>query len=168
LRELSIELSAWMFFLGERTKSVDEGRRLAEEMIASGKALERFRECIRLQGGDARIVDNPSLMPAAKFLVHVTSAKTGYISATQNRDFGVALAMLEGGRGKKEDRIDPAVGLEFHKRIGDHVKTGEKLVTIQYNSEARLAEAWQLVENGFIFGETQPPRPALIRQVIGA
>src|SRR5271170_2491296 len=51
LRDLSLELSAWMFHLGERTKSVEEGRNLAKELIASGKALESFRHCIRLQGG---------------------------------------------------------------------------------------------------------------------
>lgn len=167
LRELSIELSAWMFYLGERTKSVAEGKRLAEDMIASGKALNSFRECIRLQGGDERIVDNPSLMPSAKFHHHVTSAKSGYITATRCRDFGVALAILEGGRNKKEDVIDHAVGLEFHKRIGERVNSGEKLVTIHYNSDARLAEARQLLENGFLLGEEEPPIPPLIRQIIG-
>jgi pyrimidine-nucleoside phosphorylase len=167
LRELSVELSAWMFFLGERTKSVAEGRALAEEMIASGKALERFRQCIRLQGGDARIIDDPSLMPTAKDRLDVGSPKSGFISATKSRDFGIALAILEGGRNKKEDRIDPGVGLEFHRRIGDRVKTGEKLATIQYNSEARLSEAKKLVEEGFILAEEEPALPPLVRQIIG-
>jgi pyrimidine-nucleoside phosphorylase len=167
LRELSIEISAWMFYLGERTKSVAEGKRLAGEMIASGRALDTFRQCIRLQGGDERVVDDPFLLPSAKFHLDVTSPKSGYISATRCRDFGVALAILEGGRNTKEDLIDHAVGLEFHKRIGDRVNSGEKLVTIHYNSEARLAEAQQLLENGFIFGEEEPPMPPLIRQMIG-
>jgi pyrimidine-nucleoside phosphorylase len=167
LRELSLELSAWMFHLGERTQSVDEGRSLAEEMIASGKALESFRECIRLQGGDERVVDDYSVMPAAKFETDITSSKAGYVVATRCRDFGVALAILEGGRNRKEDVIDPAVGLEFHKRIGDRVKAGEKLVTIRYNSEAKFAEVRKLIENGFILGEEEPLLPPLIRQVIG-
>jgi pyrimidine-nucleoside phosphorylase len=167
LRELSIELSAWMFHLGERTQSVEEGKRLAEEVITSGKALDSFRDCIRMQGGDARVVDDPSLLPSAKFHVDVTSKKSGYITATRCRDFGVALAILEGGRNRKEDVIDHAVGLEFHKRIGDRVNSGEKLVTIHYNSEARLAEARELLENGFLFGEEEPPMPPLIRQIIG-
>jgi pyrimidine-nucleoside phosphorylase len=167
LRELSIELSAWMFYLGERTKSVAEGKTLAQEMITSGKALDSFRECIRLQGGDARVVDEPSLLPSAKFQLDVKSGKSGYITAMRCRDFGVALAILEGGRNKKEDLIDHGVGLEFHKRIGESVNSGEKLVTIHYNSEARLAEAQQLLENGFIFGEEQPPIPPLVRQIIG-
>jgi pyrimidine-nucleoside phosphorylase len=167
LRELSLELSAWMFHLGERTQSVDEGRGLAEEMVASGKALESFRECIRLQGGDARVVDDYSVMPAAKFETDIASSKAGYVVATRCRDFGVALAMLEGGRNRKEDVIDPAVGLEFHKRIGDRVEAGEKLVTIRYNSEAKFAEVRKLIENGFILGEQEPLLPPLIRQVIG-
>jgi len=167
LRELSIELSAWMFFLGEKTKSVEEGRRLAEEMIASGKALERFRQCIELQGGNASIVDDTSLLPTAKHQVNVTSPKSGFIRFMHCRDFGIALAILGGGRSKKEDRIDPGVGLEFHKRIGERVTAGEKLVTIQYNSEARLAEARQLLENGIVLGDEAPPLPPLIRQIIG-
>src|SRR6516165_7563485 len=134
LRELSIELSAWMFLLGERTKSVEEGRRLAEDMVASGKALAKFRDCIRLQGGDARVIDDVRLLPLAKKRVDILCAKTGFVTATHCREFGVALAMLEGGRGKKEDRIDHGVGLEFHRRVGDRVEAGEKLATIQYNS----------------------------------
>jgi pyrimidine-nucleoside phosphorylase len=167
LRELSVELSAWMFYLGERTETVEEGRRLAEEMIVSGKALESFRECIRLQGGDARVVDDYSVMPAAKYHAEITSSRSGYIVATRCRDFGVALAVLEGGRNRKEDVIDPAVGLEFHKRIGDRVATGEKLVTIHYNSEAKFAEVRKTIENAFIFGDEQPLMAPLIRQVIG-
>jgi pyrimidine-nucleoside phosphorylase len=167
LRELSVELSAWMFYLGERTETVEEGRRLAEEMIASGKGLESFRECIRLQGGDPHVVDDYSVMPAAKYNAEITSSKSGYIVATRCRDFGVALAVLEGGRNRKEDVIDPSVGLEFHKRIGARVTAGEKLVTIHYNSEAKFAEVRKTIENAFIFGDEQPLMPPLIRQVIG-
>ena len=101
LRELSLELSAWMFFLGERIKSLEEGRRLAEEMITSGKALERFRRCIRLQGGNERIIDDTSLLPIAKSHSVIKSPRSAYITGTHCRDFGIALALLEGGRGKK-------------------------------------------------------------------
>jgi len=75
--------------------------------------------------------------------------------------------MLEGGRGKKEDRIDHGVGLEFHKRIGDHVQTGEKLVTIAYNSEARLPEAQELIFESFEFADSPVAAPPLIRRIIG-
>jgi pyrimidine-nucleoside phosphorylase len=167
LRQLSVELSAWMFFLGERTPSVNDGRRLAEAMIASGQALEKFRECIALQGGDERITDDPSLLPQARSRTDVTSVSSGYIVDTHCSDFGIALAMLGGGREKKEDAVDHGVSLEFHKRIGDGVSTGEKLVTIHYNSNTRLDEAMQMIAESFVIGETAPLARPLIRQVLG-
>ncbi len=167
LRTLSLELSAWMFHLGERTKSVEDGRRLAEQMIASGKALERFRQCIRLQGGNERIIDDISLLPMAKLQVEIFSPKSGFITSTRCRDFGIALAILGGGRNRKEDQIDHGVGMEFHKRIGERVMAGDKLVTIQYNSEAKLAEAKNLVAAAFEIGEAATPPPPLISRFIG-
>ena len=169
LRDLSLELSAWMFFLGERTKSVEEGRRLAETMVATGKALEKFRQGIRLQGGDARVVDEPQRLPQARSHTEVLSPAPGYITATNCEHFGTALAMLGGGREKKEDTIDHAVGLEFHKRIGDRVEKNEKLVTIHYNSDAKLAEAKALIAGSYEVGVHPPSekRP-LICRIIGA
>src|SRR5690242_872806 len=169
LRDLSLELSAWMFFLGERTKSVEEGRRLAETMVATGKALEKFRQGIRLQGGDARVVDEPQRLPQARSHAEVLSPAPGYITATNCEHFGTALAMLGGGREKKEDTIDHAVGLEFHKRIGDRVEKNEKLVTIHYNSDAKLAEAKALIAGSYEVGAHPPSgkRP-LICRIIGA
>ena len=168
LRELSIELSAWMFYLGERTKSVDEGRTLAERLIASGEALEKFKQGITLQGGDARVIDNYALLPLAKNRREVKSASNGYLSATNCTQFGIALAMLGGGREKKEDTIDPGVGLEFHKRIGDRVAANESTVTIHYNSDAKLADAIALIENSFVFSDKPAAPKKLVRRLVGA
>jgi pyrimidine-nucleoside phosphorylase len=172
VRELSVELSAWMFYLGEKTKSVAEGRKLAERMISSGEAREKFKQCIRLQGGDERVIDEPDLLPKAASDVLVTSNAGGVLVATNCEQFGIALAMLGGGRETKEDRIDHAVGLEFHKRIGDRVEKGEPLATIHYNSDAKLAEAKRMVAESFVIdpdiaAQGEPPRP-LIRRIVGA
>jgi pyrimidine-nucleoside phosphorylase len=168
LRDLSIELSAWMFYLGERTKSVDEGRRLAETMIATGQAKEKFKQGIALQGGDASVVDDPSRLPSARFHAKVIAEPAGYVTATKCEQLGIALAMLGGGREKKEDAIDPGVGLEFHKRVGDPVKKGESLVTIHYNADAKLAEAKAMIAASYEIS-SDPPRdvPPLIRRLIG-
>jgi len=168
LRDLSIELSAWMFYLGERTKSVHEGRVLAQELVASGQALEKFRRGISLQGGDARVVDDYSVLPSASDHTEVQSSASGFLAATNCMEFGVALAMLGGGREKKEDQIDPGVGLEFHKRIGDRVAAGQTLVTIYYNSDAKLAEAKQRISESFQISDQQPPAKKLIRRLVGA
>jgi len=168
LRELSIELSGWMFFLGELTATLDEGRRIAQAMISSGRAKAKFKQAIRLQGGDERVVDNPQLLPQARSHADVPSPSAGFISATNCEQLGTALATLGGGREKKEDSIDHAVGLEFHKRIGDRVEKGEPLVTIHYNSGAKLAEAQSLIAAGYQIGESAPgqKRP-LIRRILG-
>jgi pyrimidine-nucleoside phosphorylase len=168
LRELSIELSAWMFYLGERTESMDEGRVLAEKLIASGEALAKFRQAIALQRGDARVIDDYALLLQAKNRKEVKSRSTGYLSATNCMQFGIALAMLGGGREKKEDTIDPGVGVEFHKRIGDRVTAGETLVTIHYNSDAKLGDATHLIENSFVFSDQPTPPKKLVRRLVGA
>jgi pyrimidine-nucleoside phosphorylase len=169
LRELSIELSAWMFYLGERSGSVEEGRRLAENMIASGQAKNKFKQGIKLQGGDERIIDEPQRLPRARLHVDVTSSASGFVTGTNCEQFGTALAMLGGGREKKEDTIDHAVGLEFHKRIGDLVKKDEPLATIHYNSDAKLVEAKSLIAGSYQIGDAAPsqPRP-LVRRILGA
>ncbi|MDQ1410175.1 MAG: pyrimidine-nucleoside phosphorylase [Acidobacteriaceae bacterium] len=170
LRELSVELSAWMFYLGEKTKSIEEGRKLAGRMISSGQAREKFRQCIRLQGGDERVIDEPDLLPKAASKVDVTSNAGGVLVATDCEQFGMALAMLGGGRETKENRIDHAVGFEFHKRIGQRIEIGEPLATIHYNNDAKLAKATHMVAESFVIDQDsgeQAPRP-LIRRIIGA
>jgi pyrimidine-nucleoside phosphorylase len=168
LRELSIELSAWMFYLGERTESLVEGRRLAEAMIANGQALEKFKQGIKLQGGDERVIDEPQRLPQARSHVDVRSESEGYVSGTNCEAFGTALAMLGGGREKKEDAIDPGVALLFHKRIGDAVKKGESLATIHYNADAKLKEAKDMIAGSYLIArETPREKPRLIRRVIG-
>jgi pyrimidine-nucleoside phosphorylase len=169
LRDLSIELSAWMFYLGERTGSLEEGRKLAVSMIASGQAREKFRQGIRLQGGDEGVVDEPQRLPKARSSADIFSESDGYITGTNCEQFGTALAMLGGGREKKEDAIDPGVALEFHKRVGDPVRKGESLATIHYNADAKLAEAKIMVgASYFIAPEAPREKRPLIRRIIGA
>lgn len=168
LRELCRELAGWMLFLGGRAKTVDEGRKLAWEMVASGGAREKLREIVRLQGGNPAVVDDPRLLPRARQSLEVTSPADGYVTGTQCEQLGLACVVLGGGREKKEDTIDPAVGLVFHKRMGDPVQRGEPLVTLHYNSDARLEEGRRLAGTAYRIAP-QPPGevPPLIQSVIG-
>jgi len=167
LRELCLELAAWMFYLGERIPSVAEGRKLGAELIASGAALEKFRAMVRTQGGDERVVDEPARLPAAKNKVDVTAARDGYVAAIMCEKVGTASVVLGGGREKKEDTVDPAVGLVVHKKLGDRVSRGEPLVTVHYNAAARLEEAQRLITSSYTIADAPPvgARP-LVRRVI--
>src|SRR5271154_6890094 len=145
LRELCLELSAWMFVLGGKAISVAAGRALAAEMIASGRARDTFREVIRLQGGDPRALEDPSRLPHAKHPPRVDPRRSGYVTAIHCEQVGVASMLLGGGREKKEDSVDPAVGLVLEKKIGDAVQAGENLCTVHYSLDARLPPAMRLL-----------------------
>ena len=168
LREICVELSAWMFLLGGKSKSIADGRALAAEMIASGRARDTFREIIRLQAGDAGIVDDPRRLPQARHEARVTATADGFISAIQCEQVGVASMMLGGGREKKEDTIDPGVGLIVEKRLGDPVKVGETLCTVRYNLDSRLPHSMRLLAKSFEIGPRPPHVLPLVRKVIGA
>jgi len=158
-----------MFYLGERTKSVAEGHSLAEALIASGQAKEKFKQCIRLQGGDERVIDEPQILPVARSQVEILSSSAGYVTATDCQQFGIALAMLGGGRERKEDQIDHSVGLQFHKRVGALVEKGELLATIHYNNDAKVAEAKKLIARSYqITEETPREKRLLVRRILGA
>jgi pyrimidine-nucleoside phosphorylase len=169
LRELCLELAAWMFFLGERVKTVEEGKKLSADLIVSGHAREKFREIVGLQGGDVGVIDDPARLAHARQTLDVTSPADGFIASTQCEQLGLACVVLGGGREQKEDTIDPAVGLEFHKRIGDAVNRGEPLCTLHYNAVTRLDEARHLVETAYRIEPEKPKTsPPLIHRVIGA
>ena len=167
LRELSLILSAWMFLLGKRVRTIDEGKELAEQMISSGKARDKFREMIRLQGGNAGVMDDPGLLPQAQHKADVKSPASGFVTSIMSEQIGIAGVLLGGGRARKEDSVDPAVGIMVHKKVGDRVSAGEPLCTIYYNSAERLANAVPLIEQSYTIQATAPlqTRP-LVHQII--
>jgi thymidine phosphorylase len=168
LRELCLILSAWMFLLGNRVQSIDQGRELAEQMISSGKARDKFREMIRLQGGNPAVMDDLSLLPQATQKADVKSPASGFVTGFMCEQIGTAGVLLGGGRAKKEDSVDPAVGIMIHKKIGDKVTAGEPLCTIYYNSAERLQQAQPLIEQSYRI-ESAPSllkRP-LVHRIIG-
>ncbi len=168
LRNLCIELAAWMFYLGDGTASIDEGRTLSKQLLRSGKALEKFREMVGLQDGDAAAIDDPSRLPRAQHKVDLLSPRAGYVTAIQCEQAGTACVILGGGREKKEDSVDPAVGFVLHKKVGDAVFAGEALCTVHYNSEARGARAQAILQHSYEISDAPlKSRRPLIHRVIG-
>jgi pyrimidine-nucleoside phosphorylase len=168
LRQLCLDLSAWMLTLGGKCKKVSQGCEIASEMISSGRARDRFREIIRLQGGDAEVVDDPGRLPKAKQMAKAFTMKAGYITAIHCEQVGVASMLLGGGREKKEDSVDPAVGVVLEKKVGDEVKAGSALCTIHFNSEERKGEALAMLGGSFVIGPKKPAARPLVRRIIGA
>jgi thymidine phosphorylase len=158
-----------MLYLAERTPSVDGGRQLALDLIRNGSALKKFREIISQQGSDPRVVDDPQRLPQARHRSAFPSSANGFVDSIQCEQVGVASLVLGGGREKKEDVIDPAVGLVLHKKVGDQVRKGDPLCTIHYNSDAHLADARLLLQNAYRIAEKPPAvkRPLIHRVIAG-
>jgi pyrimidine-nucleoside phosphorylase len=97
----------------------------------------------------------------------VLSARSGYVCEMQAEELGIACVVLGGGREKKEDLVDPAVGLVVHKKTGHQVSEGEPLCTIHYNDSARALRAKVRIENSYRIAQSPPThRRPLIQRVI--
>jgi pyrimidine-nucleoside phosphorylase len=167
LRRLCLELAGWMLHLGGVADTVAEGKKQSEKLISSGKALAKFRQMVELQGGDLRAIDDAKKLPQAQHTMILTSTKDGYLRALECEQVGTACVILGGGRERKEDSVDPAVGIVLHKKVGDAVSSGEALATIYYNAEARAVRARQLLEQSYQIADSpaHKKRP-LIHRVI--
>ena len=169
LRDLCLELAGRMFHLGGSAKTVEQGKETSASLIGSGRALEKFREMITLQGGDPGVVDNPERLPKAHHTLDVLSPASGYITAINCEAVGTACVVLGGGREKKEDTVDPSVGVILRRKVGDQVRAGEPLCTVHYNSETRGARAKEMLLNSYQIAERPPAqkRPLVHRVVRG-
>ncbi len=167
LRQLCLELAGWMLHLGGISDSVEAGKKRSEKLIASGKALERFRQMVELQGGDPRAIDDPEKLPQAGHSTILSSPSSGYVASLQCEQVGTACVILGGGRERKEDSVDPAVGIVLHKKVGDAVATGEPLATIYYNAENKAQRARQLLEQSYEIADSPGEKRPLIHRVSG-
>ena len=99
--------------------------------------------------------------------MQVASAKAGFIASMQCENIGTACVILGGGRERKEDSVDPSVGIVLHKKVGDRIASGEPLATIYYNAESKAARARQLIEASCEIADAAPPKRPLIHRIIG-
>jgi len=166
LVELTLELCGWMFFLGKRCASKDEGRALALEIIRSGNALQKFRDLVSAQGGDICTIDDLTLLPRAAHHQDIVATASGFVSAIQCERMGMAAVILGAGRITKEHAIDPAVGIVLHKKVGEAVSAGEALCTVHYNSVERFAQARPVIAESYSIGAQRPAARKLIQKVI--
>jgi pyrimidine-nucleoside phosphorylase len=168
LRQLCIELAGWMLHLGGVADSVDDGKKRSEKLIASGKALQKFRQMVELQGGDPRTIDDSKKLPQARHTTTIYAVNNGYVTSLQCEQVGTACVILGGGRERKEDSVDAAVGIVLHKKVGDAVYIGEPMATIHYNAEARAESAKRMIDESYHIEDSPPhERRPLIRKVLG-
>lgn len=168
LRELCLELGSRMLVLGGGAKNLAEGRQRLEQVLASGAALDKLRELVANQGGDAGLVDQPQLLPTAQIQQEVAAPRTGWITEMDTAGIGNAAQILGAGRSKKGESIDLAVGLEILAKTGDHVEAGQPLAILHANSQAAADAAAKSLLGCYSFGEEKKePLPLILGEIGG-
>lgn len=156
ITELVMTLGSQMVVLAKKAATLAEARAKLEEVVANGSALEVFRQMIVAQGGDPRVIEDPTLMPQAKYHFELPAPQAGYVTKMTADEIGIAAMLLGGGRQAKTDMIDYAVGIELHKKVGDAVAEGESLLTIHSNT-ADVANIKELLYNNIEIGTDAQP-----------
>jgi len=166
LTELCLTLGGHMAVLAGVASTQTEATELLREAMSSGKAIEKFKEFLTAQGGDASVVDEHGRLPTAKYQIEVAADNSGYVASIAAENMGLAAMKLGAGRATKESAIDLAVGIVLHKKVGDEVAAGQSLATIHANSED-VAEAMNIIRASIaIQNDPVEPPPLLLGEVV--
>lgn len=162
-RALTLRLGAEMLILAGRAHDRVAGSRQIEAAIASGAGLERLRQCVTLQGGDVRVIDDLTRLPRAPRVAEIRASTSGKLARLDAGLIGRGATVLGAGRLRKEDRVDAGVGIALERKVGDDVARGDRLATIRYSDRERFAIAKPLLEQAFVVGRqaTRPGRLVL-------
>lgn len=138
LVDLSLNLSGAMIYLGGKASSIKEGVEISKEIVASGKAFDKFLEIVKLQGGDVSMIKQPEKYPKSKIRESLIADKTGYIKTIDNYEVGMASLELGAGRITMEDKIDPKAGIIFYPKIGTKIKKGEVIAELYTDRKEKV------------------------------
>ena len=169
LMTVTYALGAEMLLMGGAAADRDEARRRMEVAISSGTAAARFQQIIEAQGGDPRVVEDPSLLPQAAACELFVADRDGVIAQVEPRAVGRGITALGGGRTRVDDQIDPAVGFVITARPGDVVRAGDPLATVFARDDAGIAAGRRALEEAIRIGEeAEPPIPLVSHRVTEA
>ncbi len=169
LMKVTYALGAEMLVLAGVAADRDDAFRRMEVAISSGRAAAKFQEIIAAQGGDPRVIDDPSILPQAAECELYLAPRDGVIAQVEPRAIGRGITALGGQRTKVEDGVDPSVGFVITARPGDIVRAGEPLATVfakdRNGVQAGLAA---LRTSIMIADDAEPPLPLISHRVTEA
>lgn len=166
LSDLSFRLAAEMLCLGGKAKTLEEGLDVIQTLVQSGAGYRKFVEITREQGGDARGLEDYSHLPQARGKLQIRTPHDGFLQAIRCEALGRLAVQLGAGRQTIEDRIDPAVGMILHAKVGASLRAGDPLVTLHYNDKAKVDAIREGVQAAFVVGLEPPsPRPLIADRI---
>jgi pyrimidine-nucleoside phosphorylase len=164
--EHCLAVAAQLLLLAEAAKDEHDARAKLQAALADGRALRKFGDWIEAQGGARRVVDDDSLLPRAQIVGDVAAPRDGFIAGINAEEFGLTSVLLGGGREKKGDPIDHAVGIVLKHKIGERVTRGEPLFTLHANDRAKFGAAQARLLAAYAFSDAEPTPPPLIHKII--
>lgn len=150
VKNVVLELGSNMLKLAEKGNNIEENKSKMLENISNGKALEKFKELVANQGGDISYIENTSKFEKAKYILPVTIEKSGIVKEVKAEEVGKLSVFLGGGRIRKEDQIDSAVGITLNKKVGDKVEKDDIVAYIHSNDEEKGKEAVQRLKEIYV------------------
>lgn len=162
--ELTLRLGAEMLVLGGLEANLAAATASLEAVVANGAALAKFRDVVVAQGGDPTTIDDPTRLPMAANEAEVAAPASGYVTACNALSIGRAGVRLGAGRARKEDTIDPGVGIEISAKTGSKVEAGEPLATVRWEDQAKLSAAMELLNEAWTIGDEAPSPSVLIME----
>lgn len=166
LEELCIVLGSYILIASGCAEDEAEAKDKLYKVIENGAALNKFKEFVAAQGGDASVVDDVSSLLNCKYIDDVSAPCAGYVKYIQSDAIGVASMVLGGGRETKESQIDLSVGVVIHKKVGDYVEAGECIATMYSNDEKKSEDARVRIIQAYEFSEDKPEIKPLIKGVV--
>ncbi len=166
LKIIAYTLASRMLLVSGICTTESEAMEKVEEALVSGKALVKLAQMIEAQRGNPDVVADLSLLPQAAKKISVKSDSAGYIEEIETKNIGLSAMMLGAGRAKKDDGIDPAVGIWLTKRRGEYVKKGEELAVFHVNDSGKLDDAVSLFKKSFRIGPDEPEEFPLVYTII--
>jgi pyrimidine-nucleoside phosphorylase len=167
LQMLCLTLGGAMLALGGHARSAEEGARVLRDLLRAGRALAKFEEMVRAQGGDPAVVRDPGRLPQAPVALDVAAPASGVVNAIDGRAVGLAAMRLGAGRARKGDPVDAAVGVVLRRKTGDAVRAGEALAVVHARSEQAAAQAANAVAAAYRIGPAAGAAAPLILGTIG-
>jgi len=168
LMELTYALGVEMLLVAGVAGAAEDARRMLQDSIASGRALDRFRAIIEAQGGNPAVVDDPAALPQAPVERVWPAPRDGIVTRIEPRSVGRAITALGGGRMKVGDEIDPAVGFLLTASPGDRVSRGQPLATILARTEAGADQAAAALDAAVVIGEEADSLPLILERITAA
>jgi len=166
-RQHCLEIAGHMLVLAGKAVDLRIAKERVSAALADGSALQRFRALVIAQGGDSAYVDQPERLPKASLIREVASSQSGFLEQIDAREIGLAAAGLGAGRSKKGDRIDHAVGVLVHHKVGDRIEAGEALFTVHANDPGKLEEAAARVSAAHRWSSAPVARLPLFYKTLG-